>query len=146
MLLIKDNVFEVAQNVMSSYSLPLELIDDPYSFFDSSIWTSWVRISGTSSWVVLMTCTAELAVQVAASMNSMEISEITDDIVIDAVGEINNIITGQLKGMLDPVADMSIPEISDGEDYEEIFPDAELLVDLNLRCSGETCKLVLFEG
>jgi len=146
MSLTRESVFEAAQGVLGSFGLSTEMLAESHSFFGSDIWTSWVQVTGTGQWVVLMTCSSDLVVKIAAAMFEMEQDEISDDLVVDAVGEMTNMISGQAKGLLDPAADMSTPSVKENEECEDIFPDAKALADVQLQCDGEVCKVMILEA
>ncbi len=143
MSLTRLNVFKSMYKVFGYFGLSVERSGDSHSFFGSDIWTSWIGISGSGKWVVLVTYSADLAVQIAGIMNKEDTGDITTDLVIDVLGEVNNIIAGQIKGFLDPLADISTPKVDENVECEDIFPDTEPMVELNFRCAEKLCKVVV---
>jgi len=81
-----------------------------------------IGLSGKAVGTVVINMSEEVALQGASAMLMMEMTEIDDD-VLDAVGEIANMIAGQAKAELDEYdLSVSLPNIITGEGHEVRFP------------------------
>ncbi len=81
-----------------------------------------IGFSGTAVGMVVVSLPKQLALHVASAMLMEEITEINDD-VIDAIGELTNMIAGRAKGDLtDFDLRLSLPNVITGRSYEIRFP------------------------
>ena len=72
---------------------------------------AWVGISGAWSGTVTVELAAPLARRVAAALFGMSPEEVTDTEVTDAVGEVVNILGGNLKALLPGPSALSLPSV-----------------------------------
>ncbi len=83
-----------------------------------------IGLSGKASGMVVINLSTEVALKVASTMLMEEISEINED-VIDAVGELANVIAGQAKTELAQYdLSVSLPNVITGEGHTIRFPSA----------------------
>ena len=90
-----------------------------------------VHFSGSWSGVLLLEMDPLHACRIAARFLSMETPAAVDDDVRDVLGELANMIGGNLKGSLSPGALLSIPEVIDGS-------------DVSIRICAKVCARQLF--
>jgi len=144
--LSKERALLIAQKVVEAFVQPVEAVPGSPSFFGADIWSSWIRLDGARSWIVLVTYSAELAVQLAHSMYQDDLGAITTDMVMDATGEITNILAGQYKVLLDPQADLATPVVEENMEYEDLFPGPEPLFEINIASRGNLVKVVVLQN
>ena len=132
-----DKICELTAGVWSTV-LGLEarpLREDPNP--EQMVLTGCVEISGAWQGMVLLDCAPMLARRMAATMLDAEEKSLSLHDVYDALGEIANIVAGNIKAMLPGPSSLSLPKI--GADSAgasrglEIQPMNELLFD----CDGE---------
>lgn len=83
-----------------------------------------IGLSGKASGTVVINLSTEVALQAASAMLMEEMREVNDD-VIDAVGELANVIAGQAKTELAQYElSVSLPNVVTGEGHEIRFPSA----------------------
>ena len=85
--------------------------------------TSCVHITGGWEGSVLVRCTRELAHTITGSMFDMDPSEATTEEIADAIGEIANMIGGNVKSLVPGPSQLSLPWVADGG--ELTFLDSE---------------------
>jgi chemotaxis protein CheX len=77
--------------------------------------TGFVEISGGFSGTVRVELSRPLARKVAAALFGMELEQVSDAEVVDAVGEVVNILGGNLKALLPGPSTLSLPRVEDGD-------------------------------
>ncbi|NOY42560.1 MAG: chemotaxis protein CheX [Planctomycetes bacterium] len=83
-----------------------------------------IGLSGKAAGMVVINLSEEVALRVASTMLMMEIAELDDD-VIDAVGELANMIAGQAKAELEEYdLSVSLPNVITGAAHTIQFPSA----------------------
>lgn len=81
-----------------------------------------IGLSGRASGMVVINLSREVALKSASAMLMTEITEIDDD-VLDAVGELANMIAGQAKTDLEEYElSVGLPNVVTGEGHEVRFP------------------------
>ncbi|MEZ5257421.1 MAG: CheR family methyltransferase [Ilumatobacteraceae bacterium] len=97
--------------------------------------TSCVHITGGWEGSVLVRCTRELAHTITGSMFDMDPSEATTDEIADAIGEIANMIGGNVKSLVPGPSQLSLPWVADGG--ELTFLDSEPCAFSNFVASSQ---------
>lgn len=80
--------------------------------------TASIQISGSFDGAVHVTCPREVAIQVAGRMFGRPFSTLMDDEVRDALGELANMVAGNLKSRLAGRSLLSLPTVVEGAGYE----------------------------
>ena len=89
--------------------------------------TASVHLSGDWNGAVVLECDGRQACQLAGRLLSCDPPETVDDDVRDVLGELANMIGGNLKCLLPRGIHLSMPAVVDGADYSLRFCGAELL-------------------
>jgi len=79
--------------------------------------TSAVHLAGDWNGAVLLECDRRQACRFAGRFLSMDPPETVDDVVRDVLGELVNMIGGNLKCVLTQGIRLSMPSVVDGSDY-----------------------------
>ena len=110
--------------------------------------TSMVGLAGSHTGILAVHCPKSLALLITSNMLGMEVTEIDDD-VNDAMGEIANMIGGDIKHIFSPKGgdiSLSIPTAIYGSDYMlESMSNTDSLV-MPFECSGERFLLTFRVG
>ena len=109
-----DDVCIIAQDVWASFlSVQLEqvAVDDAGLAGRPSV-VGAVRVTDAWFGAVVLELTPNLAKQVAATMFGSEPDEVTDAEVVDALGELTNMIGGNVKSLLPAPSQLSLPMVS----------------------------------
>jgi chemotaxis protein CheX len=139
---VRLSIAEITKGVFSTMVM-LDVVDElpltePVVSFHDTL-TSMVGLAGSYSGILAIHCPKNLAILITSSMLGMEVTEIDDD-VNDAMGEIANMVGGDVKHIFSPKGadiNLSIPTVIYGSDYVlESMSSAESLV-MPFQCSGD---------
>lgn len=146
---VRASIAEITKGVFATMVM-LEVVDrepltEPVITFHDTI-TSMVGLAGSYSGILAIHCPKNLALKITSSMLGMEVTDIDDD-VNDAMGEIANMVGGDVKHIFSPKGsdiNLSIPTVIYGSDYVlESMSSAESLV-IPFDC-GEDRLLLSFK-
>jgi chemotaxis protein CheX len=127
---------ELAQIVNSVFGamMGLQVSEDGPSWFPSADrLTASVHLAGDWNGAVLVECGRELACRFAGRFLSIDPPDAVDDVVRDVLGELANMIGGNLKCVLTRGIRLSMPSIVDGSDYSLRVCGAEIRERLAFR-------------
>jgi chemotaxis protein CheX len=85
---------------------------------------------------VLLACPTELARNAASAMFDLPAEQLTDDEVADALGELTNMIAGNIKSLLPGPSRLSMPAVTVGAPSAVRMPNAVLVNTVSLACEG----------
>jgi chemotaxis protein CheX len=107
-----DDIITITQAVWSSF-LDLELTAVPYesAVLTGPVLIAVVRISGAWEGAVQLECSPDHARAAAAAMFGGGAGTSSDDEARDALGELANIVSGNVKSLLPPPSALSIPDV-----------------------------------
>jgi chemotaxis protein CheX len=108
--------------------------------------TGCVAISGGWEGAVTVELSGPLARKVAAALFAMEPDEVGDGEVSDAVGELANMIGGNVKALMPGSCQLSLPSVVQGR--EDAFEAARgiLCASAGLSCEAEPLRVSVFEA
>lgn len=131
---VRETIAGITKGVFSTMVM-LDVVDEPpldgpvLSFHETV--TSMVGLAGSHSGILAIHCPKKLALLVTSNMLGMEVTEVDED-VNDAMGEIANMVGGDVKHIFSPKGadiNLSIPTVIYGNDYAlESISSAESLV------------------
>jgi len=98
-----------------------------------------VTIRGTSNAIVTVDCSESLARRLGAAMFDTDEEELSDEEIEDALGEVANIIGGNIKALLPGPSKLGLPEI-DAKVSED--PRGAVVVKQAFECTGEPFRVV----
>ena len=139
---VRSSIAEITKGVFSTMVM-LEVaaqtpLTEPVVNFHETL-TSMVGLAGSYSGILAVHCPKSLSLRITSNMLGMEVDEINDD-VNDAMGEIANMIGGDVKHIFSPKGadiNLSIPTVIYGSDYMlESMSTAESLV-MPFDCDGD---------
>lgn len=146
---VRANLAAITKGVFSTMvMLDIEAgepLAEPVVSFHETM-TSMVGLAGSYSGILAVHCPKNLALRIASSMLGIDVTDIDDD-VNDAMGEIANMVGGDVKHLFSPKGsdiNLSIPTVIYGSDYVlESMSSAESLV-VPFLC-GEDQMLLSFK-
>ncbi len=107
--------------------------------------TSMVHISGAEECMTLsFECSDSLARTVASIMFSTDPAECSEEEISDAIGEIANMIGGNLKSTLHADASLSLPSVVKGAGYQTVIPRSRLRCRIEFECGTEVIVLTVY--
>jgi chemotaxis protein CheX len=104
--------------------------------------TSIVHIEGAWQGAVILRCPQVLGATLASEMLGSE-SAPTFDNIGDALGELTNMVAGNLKALLPAPSSISLPAVVFGSDYEIDVPGAEIVARVPFVCDGQPVVVML---
>ena len=139
---VRATIAEITKGVFSTMVM-LDVVAEaplaaPVLTFHETV-TSMVGLAGSHFGILAIHCPKSLALMVTSNMLGMDVTEIDDD-VNDAMGEIANMVGGDVKHIFSPKGadiNLSIPTVIYGSDYAlESVSSVESLV-IPFQCSGD---------
>ena len=97
--------------------------------------TSFVQLTGDWNGAVVLECSREQACQFAGRILSMDPPESVDDDVRDVLGELANMIGGNLKSNFTHQVQLSMPSVMDGSDYDLRICGSEVRERSGFQCA-----------
>lgn len=139
---ITKNIVEITNKVFSTMVM-LDVKDDlplkePVTHFKATV-TSMVGLAGIYTGLVSVHCPLTLSLKIASNMLGMDVTEICDD-VNDAMGEIANMLGGDIKHILSKGGmdiNLSIPTVIYGEEYTLDFTSDKNCLILPFTCEED---------
>ncbi len=114
MQLSRDDVAQIVREVWTSMlGLEADHLDVSATFAGPTMAGS-VGVSGLTDCLISMEIDAEGARKFGATMFGMDVTEVTDDDVCDAVGELTNMVGGNIKSLLPEPSTLSLPVVAFG--------------------------------
>lgn len=104
----------------------------------------YIQITGEWQGTVVMYCSKNLAEKFASIMWSLEESEIEFDQIQDAIGELTNMAGGNIKALLPPPCQLSLPIVANSN-FDPDIPDNHLLSSVNFECEGSVFAISMVE-
>ena len=148
-LLIDDKlIVEVARIIWKSVlGLDLELATRDLIGQDTDqTLSAQVQISGAWEGVVTLQCPCSVAQQAAASIFHIDIDSVSDADVKDAVGELSNMVSGNIKALLPEPSRLALPIVSQGSEYSIRLPGGHAATQLDLLCDGLPVRITVLQG
>jgi chemotaxis protein CheX len=109
----EDDLRIIAEQVWSSYLDPegiAPLIPVPPAVVSTDV-TASVSVTGAWRGHVLVSCSDVASRNAAAALLGIDLAEVSDDDVADALGELANIIGGNVKSLLPEPSALSLPHV-----------------------------------
>jgi chemotaxis protein CheX len=100
-----------------------------------------VHITGSWAGSVVVECPASFGRLVAASMFGSEPQDVTEDELVDVMGELANMTGGNVKALLEGESTLSLPTVVRGSDFRVIVPGTHLSRSLAYECAGHVFEL-----
>lgn len=135
-------VVAVTQSVWASL-LEDELSPSSEQGLDPTVMmTSCVHISGAWEGAICVDCSTALARRVTGAMFDIALDEIGSDELVDALGEIANMIGGNVKSMVEGSCLLSLPAVTKGTGGLSV-PGSQLLQSHVFKCAGEPLRIAI---
>jgi chemotaxis protein CheX len=130
------------------FELPLETSDDRDLTGGATV-TSFVHIDGAWRGVVMLQCPMALASGLTRAMFEGGTDGSTDEVdeadVRDALGEIANMVAGNVKALLPEPCTISLPAVALGTDHTVSVPGTADVSTVSFTCDGRPFVITLLE-
>jgi chemotaxis protein CheX len=146
--MLTSELVEIVERLwQTTLALPLTYLPDarPEWPQGAALLTASIHFGGSFPAQLSLTCPRSFACSVAASMFRVQPECASREDVRDAIGEVINIVGGNLKAVASPSCQLSLPHVVDGDVAAGPHgaPAAELLAQLMFESAGERFALRL---
>lgn len=142
-----DQIVEITREVWGSFlSMDLEPVQDSGEPLARQTLTGVVHVSGDWQGTVFVETTAEHAQAAAEAMFAADPGSLSPDEVGDALGELTNMVGGNIKGLLPAPNKLSLPSVAGGESYTLRVPGALLLERVLLQGPAGPVRISLWRS
>jgi chemotaxis protein CheX len=142
--MISADIESITRTIWSTlFDLPLEPGHAGGIGTESSV-TSCVQIDGAWHGALVMTCPIALARTLTAQMFQAESAPDLDE-VRDALGELANMLGGNVKALLPAPSQISLPAVAIGSDYELSVVGTSELARVSFSCGGQPLVITLLQ-
>ena len=141
-----SDIVDIAQEVWSSFlSMELVAVDADTAPIEGPRITGVVSISGGWQGTVVLECALAHAVRAAEAMFAADPGTLSGDEVSDALGELTNMVGGNIKSLLPAPSALSIPSVAEGESYTVRVPGAVLVDRVALQSAAGLLHVSLWK-
>jgi chemotaxis protein CheX len=106
--------------------------------------TGAVHIDGAWEGAVMLQCPQDLANRLTSVLFKAEDTPSSDD-VRDAMGELTNMLAGNVKALLPEPSRISLPTVAFGADYELSVVGTRAVATVSFTCEGSPLTVTLLE-
>jgi CheY-specific phosphatase CheX len=143
----EKEILELSRNIWRQV-LDLEITLDSSSAPLSTsfgLMTSCVQITGDWEGAVAIYCTSLFAQQAASIAFQSPIDEVSFEEMQDILGELANILGGNIKSLLPGSCALSLPSVVEGRDYRFGVLGSQLKSQIRLRCLEEPVHIAILQ-
>ena len=148
-----EDLGEIAEQVWSSYLDPEGInpllpfgSDDVKSRSQGESICASVSITGAWHGHVVVSCSAEAGKHAAAALLAMDVLDVAPQDVVDALGELANIVGGNVKSTLPSVCMISLPHVISGVGVDSHWPAATQVCELIGRWLDEVVSISVWQS
>ncbi len=113
---------------------------------DDRTMSACVQITGAWRGAVALSCGAEMAAEAATVMFAIADGSPEKNDMQDAMGELVNMIGGNIKALLPETCHLSLPSVVEGSDYSVRVPGSRLVTRVPFRCGVHALTVSLLES
>jgi chemotaxis protein CheX len=106
---------------------------------------AYVHIAGAWHGTITLQCPGELSTRVAGAMFGIDPGEVSLRDELDSLGELANMIGGNVKSLLPGPSHLSLPTVIDGVSYLARVPGSKVYGRYHFDCEGWPLVVGLFE-
>jgi chemotaxis protein CheX len=142
-VLAVDDVAGIAEAVWASFLGDIEvgiLDSEPPRITGEDIISAYVLVGGAWQGGVVLACGQHTAQRLASVMFAIP-GPVGEEDMGDAVGELANVLGGNVKSLLPQPSAISLPVVTSGADYAHEPPEAREVCHLDLNWSGDVLSL-----
>ncbi len=141
----ESEITEVTNSVWESMlGLSLLVVDEEPQPDAGPYMTGCVLISGAFEGAVTLECSKSAATLLAGSMFGMTEDELTDSETTDALGELANMVGGNLKALVVQPSKISLPSVAEGDSYKVSIPGTVPSSTVHFLCEGHPVHVTLY--
>ena len=146
---MKPDEIQIRSIVRDVWSTQLGLTIDDLAerptFDHTKTLTAAIHITGDFRGCVRLECSRALILRAASIMFGRPEADLVRDDEIDVIGELTNVVTGNIKALVPGDNSLSLPTIIDGSDYEVHTLDVKTSDDYWFALDGEAMIVTVVE-
>ncbi len=144
----ENDLAEMVEQVWESYLDPegINPLIPTYDENQTSEVHSSVSITGSWNGHVVYASSTTAARRAAAAFLAMDASEVSEEDVSDVLGELANIVGGNVKAMLPPGAQLSLPQVMLAPEATSRYPNAERITGVYGMWEGEPVSVSMWQS
>ena len=144
---LEVDLSSVAQTIWAAMlGLELHPIRDPGGHHpDERVVTGVVQITGEWAGAVSVRTSERFAITAAATLFAMDANDVTTEEISDTIGELANVVGGNVKSALLGELQLSLPAVTSGRDYQIAISGTEVRDLLSFDCEGELVVVALHQ-
>jgi len=141
---LDDDIREIATSIWETlFTVPLDRGIDTEQLSDPVV-TGCVHIDGAWHGAVMLQCSEGLAGVLAGELFRSEAP--TSDEVRDTIGELTNMLAGNIKALLPEPSRISLPAVAFGADYDLSVMGTGAVAPVPFRCGGSPLVVTLLQS
>ena len=145
MVLCENRIFEMTAELFEAmFGLNIQKLAEIPSRNGNTLLTSHVNISGNWIGSISVESPFPFAQRITSLLFDMNPDETSADEIHDAMGEISNVLAGNIKELLPDSCQLSIPVVTEGSNYKIIIPGCELKNRIDLECEGDHVAIKIY--
>jgi chemotaxis protein CheX len=148
MQIAESKICQLTESIWNSMlGLDVEKSDSPVTLGEG-YYSGTIHISGAWDGDVSLDCSAELARSLASLMFGVEPETAASDEIRDALGELTNMLGGNIKSLLPGPCQLSLPSVTedlDHIDYQLRMQGGELLNEVGFYCEGGPLRIIVVQ-
>jgi chemotaxis protein CheX len=142
----ETQIRSVVRSVWSTQlGLEIEDVDGPVHQTPTQTMTAAIHISGDCHGGVRLECSRTIVQRAASIMFDLPTNQLTDDDERDVIGELANVIAGNIKAIIPGSNSISLPTIVEGTDYRVSALDIKTSDDFSFTLEGEYMTVTVME-
>ena len=146
MNLNQDQICSMVRGVWSTQlGLEIQNADGPVTPSTAPTITAAIHISGDFRGWIRLECSRVLIRRAASIMFNLPEDQLSEDDEHDVVGELTNVVAGNIKALIPGSNSISLPTIIDGSDYKVSTLNIQSSEDFHFTLDGEAMTVTLLE-
>lgn len=139
-----DDIREIATSIWETlFSVPLQAADSRVQV-DAQVVTGCVQIEGAWNGAVMLQCGSDLAGRLAGELFRSEAP--SPDDVRDTIGELTNMLAGNVKALLPEPSRISLPTVAFGNDYAITVLGTKPVATVSFTCTDAPLVVTVMQG
>lgn len=141
---IENEICQIAEVVWDSIlNLPIQRCIPSAAAFPPHMLTGQVQIKGAWNGAVKLSCPVGLVQQFTTIITGE--SAVTTEQSQDVLGELSNMIGGNIKALLPEPCSLSVPSVSAAAEANAVASEDRLVAEVAFECLGESVTIRLLE-
>jgi chemotaxis protein CheX len=105
--------------------------------------TGFIQIAGAWEGAIVCICGEDLLRTAAGVIFQLPVEDVTKELIHDALGELTNMLGGNLKALLPGPSFLCLPAVVEGADYSLCIPSAASVVESGFVCNEQSFSVKL---